>query len=247
MKKSYIFLISLGILAVAGVAVTAIISANKSNNEDRFSVSGSASVYAKADIANMNIGFRTERKKTAAEATEENSKKMNEIIEVLKNLEIESKDIKTSSYSLNPVYNWTEKDGQHLIGYEVYQAVSLKIRNLEIIGDVIAKTTEKGANQVGEINFTIDDEYELKNEARELAIIKAKEKAELIASQAGMKLGKIKGIHESSQSPIGIYDYSNVRKEMAYDEDLGGGIESPSIEAGQNEIKVEITLVYEIK
>ncbi len=246
MKKTQVFLISLGIIALVAVAVVAVIMANKSTNEDRFTVNGSGTVYAKADIANMNVGFRTERRQTAAEATEENTEKMNEILKALRDLGIESKDIKTSSYSLNPVYNWTERDGQKLAGYEVYQAVSLKIRDLEIIGDVISKTTEKGANQVGNITFTIDDEYELKNTARELAIEKAKEKAELIASQTGMKLGKIKGVHENSYAPIGIYDYSNARQEMAYD-GLGSSAPSPSIEAGQNEVKVEVTLVYEIK
>ena len=247
MKKAHVFLITLGVLTIAAVCIVAVVMTNKSNNQDRFSISGSGTVYAKADIANMNVGLKTEVKKTAAEATKENSDQMNEILVVLKDLGIEAKDIKTSSYSLNPVYNWTEKDGQKLSGYEVYQSVTLKIRDLEKIGDIIAKTTEKGANQVGGINFTIDDEYELKNEARELAIEKAKEKAELIAAQTGMKLGKIVGVYENSYSPVMAYDYSNARKEMAADEALGGGIVAPGIEAGQNEVKVEVTLMYEVK
>lgn len=247
MKKAHVFLITLGVLVLAAVAIVAVVMTNKSSNEDRFSISGSGTVYAKADIANMNVGLKTEVKKTAAEATRENSEQMNEILVVLKDLGIESKDIKTNSYSLNPVYNWTEKDGQKLNGYEVYQSVTLKIRDLEKIGDIIAKTTEKGANQVGGINFTIDDEYELKNEARELAIEKAKEKAELIAAQTGMKLGKIVGVYENSYSPVISYDYSNAKREIAADQALGAGIEAPGIEAGQNEVKVEITLVYEVK
>jgi uncharacterized protein YggE len=171
MKKSNVFLISLGILVIAAVSLVSVITANKSDMEDRFSVNGSGIVYAKADIANMNVGLKTEVKKTAVEATNENSEKMNEINKVLKDLGIEPKDIKTTSYNLKPVYNWTEKDGQKLVGYEVYQALTLKVRDLEKIGDIIAETTEKGANQVGNISFTIDDEYELKNEARNLAKI----------------------------------------------------------------------------
>lgn len=245
MKKSHVFLIALGILVIAGVAISSIVMTNKSNNEDRFSVNGSGTVYAKADIANINIGVKTGPKVTAAEATQENTKKMNEISAVLRSIGVEDKDIKTDNYNLNPVYNWTEKDGQKLIGYEVYQSLSIKIRDLEKIGEIISKTTEKGANQVGNINFTIDDEYELKNQARELAIEKAKEKAQLIASQSGMKLGEIKGFYESAGEPS--YAYTNVRKEMAFDEALGSAISSPTIEVGQNEIKVEVTLIYEIK
>jgi uncharacterized protein len=245
MKKSYIFLSALGILAITTVAILAVVMANKSDDQDRFLVNGSGTVYAKADIANINIGLKTEVKPSAAEATQENSKKMNEIIKILKELDIEAKDIKTSSYNLNPSYNWTEKDGRKLVGYEVYQNLTLKIRDLEKIGEIISKTTEKGANQVGNINFTIDDEYQLKNEARELAIEKAKEKAQIIAAQTGMKLGKIKGVSENSYSPVGIFDYTNARLEK--DSVMESGEEAVSIESGQNEVKVEVTLIYEIK
>jgi len=248
MKKAYIFLSTLGILGVAAIVIVALVTANRINNQERFSVTGSGTVYAKADIANLTVGLKTEVKKTAAEATKENTTKMNDILKELKGLNIDSKDIKTTDYRLSPVYNWTDQKGQQLAGYEVSQNVNVKIRNLDSIGDVISKTTEKGANQIGNITFTIDDEFELKNEARELAIQKAKEKAEMIAEQTGMKLGDIKGVYENSYVPTVSYDYTNARKESS----LGMGaadmaISSPSIEAGQNEIKVEVTLNYEIK
>ena len=233
----------MAILALTAIVISAFYFFNKTDQEDRFSVSGSAVVYAKADIANISVGLKTEVKKTAAEATLENSKTMNKILEAVRDLEIEDKDIKTTNYNLRPVYNWTESRGQELKGYEVSQNVTLKIRNLESIGAIIERTTELGANQVGDINFTIDDEFELKNEAREMAIEKAKEKAGLIASQAGLKLGKLKGVSETSYSPI-IPTYSNAMKEMAFDSVAGG---APSIEVGQNEIRAEVTLIYEVK
>jgi len=246
MKKSHVFLIALGVLAIAGIALTSILMAHKTDNDDRFSISGIGTVYAKADIANITIGFRTETLKTAADATKESVEKMNNIVASVKDLGVEEKDIKTSNYSLSPVYDWTEDDGRVLKGYEVYQSLDVKIRDLESIGDIISITTEKGANQVGSINFTIDDEYELKNRARELAIEKAKEKAEDIASQTGMKLGDIIDVYESSYTPR--YDnYSNAKLEMAADEAMRGAISSPSIETGQNEVEVEVTLTFEVK
>ncbi|MFA5886923.1 MAG: SIMPL domain-containing protein [Patescibacteria group bacterium] len=244
MKKSYIFLSTLGILAVAAIVIVALAMANRINNQDRFSITGSGTVYAKADIANLEVGLRTGAKKTAAEATTDSSNKMNEIIGELKKLDITEKDIKTTSYNLNPVYNWTDQAGQQLIGYEVVQNLTLKIRDLSKIGDVIARTTEKGANQIGNINFTIDDEYALKNQARELAIQKAKEKAELIAKQSGMKLGEIKSVYENSE-PMMPIAYSNAKMDLR----AGSGetVVAPNIQTGQNEIKVEVTLVYEVK
>ena len=246
MKKTNFILATLGILAVAAIVIVTVMMALKANDQDRFSVTGSGTVYAKADIANLEVGLKTGVKKTAAEATTDSTNKMNAIIGAVKSLNIEEKDIKTSGYSLNPVYNWTENKGQELIGYEVSQNITLKIRDLAKIGDIIAKTTEQGANQIGSISFTIDDEYELKNQARELAIEKAKEKAMLIAEQSGMKLGKIKSVYENSNPIISPISYTNAKMEFAADS-ASGGLAAPSIQSGQNEIKVEVTLSYEVK
>ena len=245
MKKGQVFLITLGILALAGIAATAIVMADKKDNQDRFSVTGSGTVYAKADIANITVGLKTETKKTAADATAESTKKMEAIIKSLKDLGIDEKDIKTTNYNLSPVYNWTEKQGQVLTGYEVSQNVGVKVRDLSKIGDVIAKTTEQGANQIGNVSFTIDDEYALKNQARELAITKAKEKAALIAQQTGMKLGEVKSVYESADNVVPVAAYTNAKMEMS----AGAGIalDAPTIQTGQNEIKVDATLVYEVK
>lgn len=244
MQKIHAFLIALVALIVGAIVIVALFTANKSKQEDRFSVSGSGTVYAKADIANISVGLKTETKNTAVDATKESTNKMNRIIDEIKKLGIEEKDIKTSNYALNPVYNWTEGKGQELIGYEVSQNLDLKVRDSSKIGDVIAKTTQEGANQIGNIAFTIDDEYALKNQAREMAIEKAKEKAKMIAKQSGMKLGQIKDVSENSDSPA-YPMYSNAKMDLA-----SGAKESlpaTEIKTGQNEIKVEVTLVYEVR
>lgn len=247
MKKTSFIIAIIGILVLAGVSMTAIIMSKQTNNEDRFSVSGSGIVYAKADIANINIGFKTDIRKEAAEASLESSDKMKAIITSLKDLGVDEKDIKTTNYSLSPVYKWTENEGQVLRGYEVSQSVQVKVRDLEKIGEVISQSAEKGANQVGNVSFSIDDEYELKNEARELAINKAQEKAKLMATQAGMRLGKVKGVFESDNRnyPEPMPMYANAMKDMA-----GGAVMEETmstIQTGQNEIRVEVTLIYEVK
>ena len=245
MKKSSLFLATLGLLSVTAIVIVSLVTTNRLNNQDRFAVTGSGTVYAKADIANIVVGFKSGVKKTAAEATAENTKKMNNIIGALKKLDIEEKDIQTTEYTLSPVYNWTNEKGQELVGYEVSQNLTVKIRDLNKIGDVIARTTEQGANQIGSVNFTIDDEFELRNQARALAIKKAQEKARLIAEQSGMKLGKIKGFSEGSNDATPIL-YSNA-KVMLSQEGAGMDLSEPLIPSGQNEIKVDVTLMYEVR
>jgi uncharacterized protein YggE len=247
MKKAKLILAILGIAAVAAIVIVALVMANKSTQQDSFSVTGSGTVYAKADIANIEIGIKTGIKKTAAEATVESTNKMNQIITQLKDLGIKEDDIQTSNYALNPVYNWTEQKGQELTGYEVSQTVTIKIRDLSKIGDVISKTTEQGANQIGNISFTIDDEYTLKNQARGLAIEKAKEKAQLIAKQSGIKLGKIKNFYENAEPVVSPIAYTNAKMVVGSAVNESADLASPEIQSGQNEIKVDVTLVYQIK
>ena len=244
MKKGKMALGVLLILATSAVSIVSVVMALKNNNQDRFSVVGSGTVYAKADIANIEVGLKTGTKKTAAEATTESTNKMNQITTEITKLGVEDKDIKTSNYTLSPVYNWTNAKGQELVGYEVTQTLTLKIRDLSKIGDIIAKTTEQGANQVGNISFTIDDEYALKNQARELAITKAKEKATLIANQSGMKLGAVKSVVENTEPVISPIMYTNAKLELSSAADQ---VSTPNIQTGQNEIKVDVTLVYEVK
>ena len=244
MKKAQFALGVILTLAITAIVIVTVVMALKANNQDRFSVVGSGTVYAKADIANIEIGLKTGTKKTAAEATVESTDKINKITSAINALGIEEKDIKTSNYTLSPVYNWTNNKGQELVGYEVTQVLTLKIRDLSKIGDIIAKTTEQGANQIGNISFTIDDEYTLKNQAREIAINKAKEKAVMIAKQSGMKLGEVKSVVENTEPIISPVAYTNAKLDMS------AGSESlaiPDIQSGQNEIKVEVTLVYEVK
>lgn len=238
-----------GILALTAMVICGFYFVTKTDTQDRFSVSGSAVVYAKADIAKISIGVKTDVKKTAVEVTAENTKTINEIMATLtEDLGVESKDIKTTNYNLYPSYKWSEARGQELVGYEIYQELTIKVRDLEAIGTIIEKTTSAGANQVGDISFTIDDEYELKNEAREEAINKAKEKAQLIASQTGIQLGKLKGVVESASVPNidPLYTNARIMKDME-----GVGFDSfnssPSIEVGQNEVRAEVVLIYQVK
>ena len=235
----------LTLLCVTAIVIVSVVMAlRKDDFNNQFSVSATGRVFAKPDIANLIVGVKTEAKFTAALAVKENTAKMNEIIKALKDIGIEEKDIQTTNYNLSPVYDWTDKTGQRLKGYEVNQNINIKIRDLDKIGDAIAKTTEKGANQIGNISFTIDDEFALRNEARAEAIKKAKEKAESIVGATGIKLGKIVNVYENQVYYPSAINYSN--KEMSLG--IGGGaVPAPDIQAGENEVVVEATVVWEVR
>jgi len=183
-------------------------------------------------------------KKTVIEAMAENTKKMNSVIEAIKSQGVEEKDLKTTNFSISPRYEWYEKSEIYpagkrvLVGYEVNQTLQVKIRDLTKIGNIIQVATKAGANQVGDLQFTIDKQDELKSQARKEAIEKAKVMAKEIAGQLGVKLVKITNFSENAIAPI-PYPYF-MEKAMS------GGAETPQIQTGENKIEVQVSITYEI-
>lgn len=208
---------------------------------DTIAISGEGKVTGIPDIATISVGLQTEKPDVKSAQTE-NTTKMNRLIENLKNLGVESKDIQTSYYNIYPQYDWTNGK-QILRGYQVSQGVSIKIRNLSKIGDILASAGEGGANQVSGLSFNIDDPEALRQEARVEALQNAKEKADALARVAGVELGKIVSFSEYAETPVSMYkSYSDMGG-------FGGGGEgaAPTVESGSMDIVVNVTVSYEIK
>lgn len=203
--------------------------------KNTISVRGEGRTYTKPDVAIMSLSVVTEGA-NLKNVQEENSKKMNSVINYLKDFGVAEKDIKTISYRIQPRYSYEERKVPRIIGYEVHQSLEVKVRDMEKIGEILEGSVDVGVNQVSSLRFEVDDDEPFKEEARELAIKDAKEKAKKLASQLGVKLIKISGFDEGTS-----FDYS-IYRELG----VGGGTEVPQIEVGENEIVVNVTLIYEI-
>ncbi|MFA6537098.1 MAG: SIMPL domain-containing protein [Patescibacteria group bacterium] len=204
------------------------------------SITGEGKVVSNPDIAKIQIGLNTDAK-TVTEAQKQNTEKMNEIVDSIKKQGLADKDIQTSNYSIYPKYDWS--DGKSLIvGYTVSQSLDLKIRDTKKVSDILQIVGEKGANQVGNLTFGIDDPENLKLEARDKAIVDAKKKAEELADQLDVKLGKVINYYMDSTGGNDRYLDYKVAPAMGISE----GAVAPAIEQGENEIKVNVTIVYEI-
>ncbi len=113
----------------------------------------------------------------------ENTKKMNAVIASVKSQGVEDKDLKTTSFNIYPRYEWYDEteipnysQGKRvLVGYEIYQSLQVKIRDMKKIGDIIEGGTTAGANQIGDLQLTVDKQDELKKQAQEEAKQKAKD------------------------------------------------------------------------
>lgn len=209
------------------------------------SITGEGKAAIAPDIAAVDLGITTEGGKVE-KIVQENTDAMNKLLADIKALGIADKDIKTKSYSLQPRYEY-EKDGTRISkGYTLSQTIEVKIRDFAKIGSVLEIAANDGANNVSDLQFTIDDMEKARAQAREKAIAQAKAKAQAIASQTGIKLKKIISVYEDTGS-CGVYG-------CPYAEGMGAGMTekavssvAPTIQSGEQEVTVRITLNYRTK
>lgn len=217
------------------------------------SVIGESELFATADIAKISLSVLTEEK-TVEKATKKNNEKMNSITKFIKSQNIEDKDIKTINYYLNPRYEYRDSNEINiftpkpstriLIGYEITQTLEIKIRNLDNSGAIIEGAILLGANQVGDLQFTFDDETILKDKARNEAIKNAQEKAKILATKLNVKLARIINYYDQTQP---IYYNQKFSAIDAMSDGINRGTEAPSIEPGENKITAQVTIIYEIR
>jgi hypothetical protein len=220
-------------------------------SKNTITVSGEGEIYAKPDLALNTFTVKTEAK-TVEKAVADNTTKMNAVIDAMKALGIEEKDLKSTNFSIYPRYEyrpdysvqtdiWPKPETRVLVGYQVTQSLEVKIRDIAKVGEAIQKAVDAGANQTGGLQFTIDDSDSLKDQAREEAIKQAKDKAEVLAKQLGVKLTKIINFSEGGYYPQPLY-YDNAVSAKG----MGELSATPDIQTGENKITVNVSITYEI-
>ena len=206
----------------------------------RIQVTGTGSVFGKPDLILVNMGVSAERK-SVEEARDEAALVMQKVLDSLKENGVAEEDIQTRRFTIHPQYDYIERK-QVLRGYLVTNMVSVKVRDIDSVGEIIDDAVTAGGDllRVQSITFTIDDPKELQSKARIEAMKDARDKAETLAKEGGVKLGK----------PISISDtaYSTSSRFYDSDEAIKGGfeIETP-VEPGLLEVTVTVTVVYAIE
>ena len=208
--------------------------------ERMITVNGYGKVTGTNDIAVTTIGY-SNTDKDVAKAQNDNKVVMDKIMGDLKAMSIEQKDLK-SDYSIYPEYDYTDK-GQQFKGYRVNNNITVKIRDLSKIENVLGLAGKYGANQVNGLTFTIDDPENLKTAAREKALADAKVKAEKLSKELGVRLVAIVSYNEYQDSGYApVYDYAASSMKSAVG--MGGGVAEMS--SGSQDVSMNVNITYEI-
>ncbi len=206
------------------------------------SVTGYGEASGSPDLAQTNLGVYVVDPNIDAAISQANSR-----IEAVTNAVIgqgvRSSDVKTSYYSV-----WTEDIFDYQTGtptgevrYRVEIMLSITVRDVNRIGQIISAGLDAGATNVSGINFSIDDVTALESEARSKALIDVRDRAEKMAQGMGMRLGNPLSIREGTGGAPTPLDYGMGRGGGAAE----AGLPSP-ISPGQSTIGMQVTVIYEL-
>ncbi len=212
--------------------------------KNTIAMSAEGKVSSTPDLATISLGV-TSTASTAKLVQADMSKKINQVTDFVKSQGIPAQDIATSNFSVYPSYDY--RNGTNVInGYQGSESITVKVHNVDKSTDVLNKILDQaaalGSNQIQGVAFTFDDPDNLRQEARKLAIDKAKQKAQEIAEATGLKLGRITNISEGS---------AGYPTPMPYGLGMGGGGDAkssvPNVQTGSQDIVVNVTVTFELK
>ena len=210
--------------------------------EASISLTGSATIYLEADLAELNIGVNIRNSDLSA-AQEESASRIAAVTAALENAGIEKKDIATENFSVSS-YTETGSLGVEKQYYRVHHMLNVTVRDISAVGRLIDLAVQAGANVVNSISFTSSKAQEAYEQAMKDAVEDGRKKAQILCEAAGASLGKIRTIDFISNS-YGVSVMNSRSYKMA---DAGMGMDSPSteIQSGSVAVSASVNLVFEI-
>ncbi len=181
--------------------VAAALAAPSAQAADRLvTVTGEATVAVAPDAAIIRIGV-TSSAKTAREASDANAQQMTGVLAAIKDAGIADRDVQTSRLSLQPQYDPNRAGAARLLGFQVTNQLTIKIRDIDKLPGILDRAIGAGANEMSGLEFIVSEQSKLLDQARDEAIADARRKAERYAKAAGIKVGHVMSIAEEGSSP----------------------------------------------
>lgn len=226
---------ALAVLMLLSMNVCAV--AQNVSAASRITVQGTAQVSADPDLVTVTANASVTAGSVSAAQND-----MNVIVanatQKLMELGVLGEDIVTSSYNYHPQYNY---ETNTIIGYEASHTLEITCRDVEMLDAVIGAVTDSGFSQIYGVNYDVSTRSELYQQALDLAIRRAEEKAVRMAQTAGLTITNIESLSEN-----GGYNEGYAVNAMADMAMMKGAVGSAGIRAGTIEIRAGVTAVYEM-
>lgn len=237
MKKSALALV----MAATLVSSFAAHAQSPGMRPPNITVTGEGEATMAPDIAILTIAVMREAK-TARDALTANNDAMAAVIAAMKSSGVAERDLQTTGIQINPRFDFTQKPdgGQEavLAAYQVTNTLSVRIRDIAKTGEILDKSVSLGVNQGGDILFANENPAQAREEARKKAVADAIAKAKTLAEAAGVSLGNVLEISETTPiaPPIPMAQ-AKFRADSA----------AVPVQAGENAYRVVVNMTYELK
>ena len=214
----------------------------------RIEVGGEGTAYRAPDLAVTQLTVMRNGA-TAADALAEANEAIASVTKAMGELGIEKRDLQTAGFQISPQYQYdNQPNGQQqsppkVVGYEVRNSLSVKVRDLAKLGDVLDRAVQLGVNEGGSIDFQIDDASAISNEARRLAVADARKRAETLAEASGLKLGRVILIQDGAMRNEPLPPMPMMELKMAAP---GSASSRVPVETGENAVRADVRVVYEL-
>lgn len=202
-------------------------------------VQASEDIKVVPDMAEIIFAV-TSQAQDAKSCQEQNAKDLENVITFLKGAGVTETSIQTSSYGLEPIYNW--EAGQTITGYEMKTRITVSDIPIDQTGELLTSSVEAGINSIQDVSYLSSQYDENYQQALKGAIEAAKQKAAAIAEASGCILGPI--VHVEEANDYQQTRYSGYRNAVAGAMEEGGAMD---VEPGQLTITARVTVDFEIQ
>lgn len=224
-----------GTASVPGANVTTV----STKDTNTIQVNSTEGIKVVPDMAQINYAVLTQSEDPKT-CQEKNSADTSNVISFLKNSGIDEKSIQTSSYGLEPMYDWNNS-GQQITGYQMRTSITLSDLPLDQVSTLLSSSIDAGINCIDSVNYLSSKYDETYREALKKAVEAAKVKAEAIAAASGVTLDGVAHIEEMNT-------YANIRYSSSVaKEDIAAGAKSVVVEPGQIGVEAQVTVTYRVK
>jgi uncharacterized protein len=219
-------------------------------------VSGTAVMNVVPDRVLIQLGVQSNGR-SPKEVQTVNSATINQVTKALKSMGIDAKDIATDWYTIEPLYE--DYDSLRIKGYRTHNIIAITLRDVKKTNDVMVAAMQAGANQVVNVEFYTSELRKYRDQAREMAMKAAAEKAQALAHAAGAEMGCVLNINENTSSSFNgwgwWWGYGNnqnlwTQNVMQNAAPTGGGtptLDDGPVSLGQISVKAEVGVTFGLK
>ena len=224
------------VVTLAPVWAGPVVAEEGQKDVGQISVTGLGQVERVPDMATITLGV-THQSDNARDAVAEVAVTSGAILTTLAEMGIEARDMRTSDLSLQPVWQRNNSNNQppKVTGYSASNRVTVRVRDLAVLGDILGRVTTDGANLFQGLQFGLQDNQSALEDARRVAVLDGRARAELYAETAGVKLGDLVHLSEAGVAA----PRPMMRQAMASDMAM-------PIAEGELSLSASVTMVFEI-